>query len=173
MQVRTSIHMNRSVALKEQCNREERRLVDKQDGRFFKLFQESTEDGSRAAALKMRKIAELQNKNYQNLLLFLSLRLLVWFASEMLSWSNSPLLVLLQFVDPNMLSGDEDVPLQEGQTRLTPLHVLVELSDPSHYITHKNQLILARQLIEHGANVNAVSIPQGRRPCTVRAIGAT
>jgi hypothetical protein len=164
MQVRTPMHMNQSIALKEQSDKEERKLVDHDDMRFFKLFQESTEDGSRAAALKMRKIAELQIKIYHNLLLFLSLRLLVWSATEMLPWPNSPLLVLLQFVDPNMLTGDDDVPLQEGQTRLTPLHLLVDLSDPCHFITHKNQLILARQLIEHGANVNAVSIPHGRTP---------
>jgi ankyrin repeat protein len=27
-----------------------------------------------------------------------------------------------------------------------------------------NQLILAKQLVEHGANVNAVSTPHGKRP---------
>jgi hypothetical protein len=41
---------------------------------------------------------------------------------------------------------------------------LAYLVDPSDYSTHVNQLILAKQLIEHGANVNAVSIPQGFTP---------
>jgi hypothetical protein len=34
---------------------------------------------------------------------------------------------------------------------------LANLADPFDYSTHKNQLILAKQLIEHSANVNAVS----------------
>jgi ankyrin repeat protein len=37
----------------------------------------------------------------------------------------------------------------------TPLHWLTELSDPSKEHTLKNQCILAKQLIEAGANVNA------------------
>jgi hypothetical protein len=39
-----------------------------------------------------------------------------------------------------------------------------DLADPYDYSTHENQLILAKQLIEHGANVNAVSILQGTTP---------
>jgi ankyrin repeat protein len=65
--------------------------------------------------------------------------------------------VLLQFVDPSALFGNED-------TSLTPLHRLAYLADPIDYSTHENQLILAKQLIEHGANVNAVSSPDGKTP---------
>jgi hypothetical protein len=37
--------------------------------------------------------------------------------SKMLSWpNNSPLLVLLQFVDFNVFSGDKDAELREGGT---------------------------------------------------------
>jgi hypothetical protein len=54
----------------------------------------------------------------------------------MLSWPNSPLLVLLQFVDPNVLIGDEE-------TRVTLLHTLADLADPFDYSTHENQVILA------------------------------
>jgi hypothetical protein len=90
----------------------------------------------------MRKIAKRQTKPNQTFLLFHSLYLLIRSDNQMLSWPNSPLLVLLQFVDPNMLSGDEDAPLQEGETKVTPLHVLVEMADPSDYSTHENQLIL-------------------------------
>jgi hypothetical protein len=100
------------------------------------------------------------DQGHQKFLLFHSLFLLVRSDLEMLSWPNSPLLVLLQFVDPDVLSGDE----QQGETRETPLHELTDLADPSDYSTHVNQLILAKQLIEHGANVNAVSIPQGETP---------
>jgi hypothetical protein len=48
-----------------------------------------------------------------------------------------------------MLFGDEGP--------FTLLHMLAERSEPSNYSTHENQLILARQLIEHGANVNAAT----------------
>jgi hypothetical protein len=81
----------------------------------------------------------------------------------MLSWPNSPLLVMLQFVDPNVLAADEDEALQ-GETDATPLHHLANLVDPFDYTTHENQLVLAKQLAEHGANVNAVTRPQGGTP---------
>jgi hypothetical protein len=77
----------------------------------------------------------------------------------MLSWPNSPLLVLLQFVDPNVLSGHEHV-----EKRYIPLHFLADVADPSNYSTHVKQLILAKQLIKHGANVNAVTRPESETP---------
>jgi ankyrin repeat protein len=105
----------------------------------------------------MKKIAKRQTKPNQKSLLFQSLRLLARAPSEMLSWPNSPLLVMLQFVDPDVLSG------KEGETpRHTPLYHLADLADPFDYSTHVNQLILAKQFIEHGANVNAVTSPRGK-----------
>jgi ankyrin repeat protein len=64
--------------------------------------------------------------------------------------------VLLEFVDhPNLLDGNED-------TSITPLiHYLAYMAAPTDISTHVNQLILAKQLIEHGGNFNAVSIPDG------------
>jgi hypothetical protein len=41
---------------------------------------------------------------------------------------------------------------------------LADLADPSDYSTHEKQLILAKQLIERGANVNAVAVPHGTTP---------
>jgi hypothetical protein len=41
---------------------------------------------------------------------------------------------------------------------------LTDLADPSDYSTHENQLILAKQLIKHGANVNALSQPKDCTP---------
>jgi ankyrin repeat protein len=164
MQVRAPIHTRRSIGSKEEFE-EEQRSLNEDTKRFFKLFEESTFEGSRAAARKMRKIAKRESKRNQKFLLFHSLRFLIRTSnSEMLSWPNSPLVVLLHFVDPNVLSGREDVPLPEGYTRVTLLHQLAEIADHSDYSTHENQLILARQLIEHDANVNAVSSPQGRTP---------
>jgi hypothetical protein len=90
-------------------------------------------------------------------MLFHSLSILIRSDAEMFSWPNSPPLVMLHFVDPDVLAGDDE-------TNLTPLHDLANYAAPSDYSTHENQLILAKQLIEHGANVNAVSIPHGRTP---------
>jgi hypothetical protein len=131
--------------------------------RFFKLFEESAFEGSRAAALEMGKIAKRQSKNDQEILLFHSVRFLARSDLEMLSWPNSPLLVLLQLVDPNVLSGGEEA-LLEGEESQTPLHDLAELANPFDYSTHENQLILAKQLVERGANVNAVSNSLGSTP---------
>jgi hypothetical protein len=64
---------------------------------------------------------------------------------------------LLQFVDPSVLSGDDD----HG---MTLLHSLADMADPFDYSTHENQFILAKQLIEHGANANAVSMPHSKTP---------
>jgi hypothetical protein len=163
MQVRTDTHTSRSNILKEAVERVEH-ILPEDTKRFFKLFEDSTEDGSPAAALEMKAFANLQTKQSQKSLLCHSLFFLVRSDTKMLSWPNSPLLVLLQFVDPDVLLGDQDKPLKEGATRQSPLHFLADLADPSDYSTHENQLILAKQLIEHGANVNAVSSPHGRTP---------
>jgi hypothetical protein len=163
-QVRTDYHTGLNVTLKEQFEAVEC-LLDEDGKRFFKLFEESTFEGSRAAARKMKKIAKRQTKQKQKLLLFHGLRFLVLSSnSEMLSWPNSPLLVMLQFVDPNVLNGDEDTPMEQGAMRITTLYFLANLADPFDYSTHENQLILAKQLIERGANVNTVCIPQRETP---------
>jgi hypothetical protein len=156
MQVRSNVHTSLPVDLLEEFERNDRSLHTGMK-RFFKLFQESTFEGCQAAALEMKKFAKRQSKYHQKFLLFHSLRFLARSDSDMLSWPNSPLLVLLQFVDPNVLFG-------QGVTRVTPLIQLADLADPFDYSTHESQLILAKQLIEHGANVNAVSSPQCQTP---------
>jgi hypothetical protein len=157
MQVRIGAHTDLSLTLKRTIE-EIRRRLDEDGKRFFALFEESTFEGSQAAARKMKKIAKRQTKHIQTCHFFHSLHILAHSDSDMLSWPNSPLLVLLQFVDPNVLSG------HEHQERFTPLHDLTDLADHSDYSTHENQLILAKQLIKHGANVNAVSRPEGETP---------
>jgi hypothetical protein len=164
MQVRHDIHMSRSAEYKELFETQERNLEGNMK-RFFKLFEESTFEESRAAARKMRKVAKRESKHNQEFTLFDSLHLLIRSDSEMLSWPNSPLLVMLQFVDPNVLAaGDENELFQEGETDESPLHDLADLADPFDFSSHENQLILAKQLFEHGANANAASIPLGRTP---------
>jgi hypothetical protein len=167
MQVRTPKHTSLSIRFKEAFETEERSL-DEDMKLFFKLFEESTFEGSRAAARKMSKIVKRKSPYKQNFLLFFSLRKLIHSDSEMLSWPNSPLLVILQFVDPNVLSGGEG-----ARKRGTSPHILAELADPNDYSTHENQLILAKQLIERGANVNAVSSPQGITPLHSACSGGT
>jgi ankyrin repeat protein len=157
LQVHHDIHASRRRQTKTIFEEMEQQSLDEDDKQFFKLFKESTFEGSRAAAQKMRKIVKRQDKNTQELLLFHSLRLLTHSKSEMLSWPNSPLLVLLQFVDPDVLFGDEPL-------TFTPLHRLADLADPYDYSTHENQLILAKQLIEHGATVNALLNSHGMSP---------
>jgi hypothetical protein len=161
MQVRNNIHTHRSIDMKEQFE-SGKRSCNEDIKVFFKLFEESTFEGSRAVARKMKKIAKRQIKINQTFMLFHSLLFLIRTDSEMLSWPNSPLLVMLQFVDPNVLTGREHQPLQAGEKRDTPLNHLADMVDPSDYSTHENLLILAKQLIDHGADVNAVSIPHGK-----------
>jgi hypothetical protein len=165
MQVRRPIHMENLAKLAEGFKETERSL-DYNRKRFFTLFTESTFEGRQAAARKMKKIAAGQTKRYQQYLLLHSLYLLIHTDSEKLLWPNSPLLVLLQFVDPNMLYGNEPEVMQEGETIFTPLHHLAFMADPtiSNYSTQVNQLTLGRQLIEHGANANTCACPGGDTP---------
>jgi hypothetical protein len=155
-QIRDEIHTERAEELRKTFERSGRSLPADAK-RFFKLFTESTEEESQAAAQKMKKYVKKQPKKYQKFLLFHSLYFLVRSDSEMLLWPNSPLLVLIQCVDANMLYGDED-------TTVTPLHHLADLADPWNYQIHERQLILAKQLIEHRADANAKSSPQNVTP---------
>jgi hypothetical protein len=162
MHVTLELHLMRSMFWNGKFMGRERSLDDDMK-RFFKLFQESTFEGSRVAAQKMKEIAERQTNNGQRFLLFQSLDFLIRSDLEMLSWPNSPLLVILQFVNPNTLAGREHVVPSRGYVS-TPLHHVANLADPFDYSTHKKQLIIAQQLIEHGASVNTASIPQGLTP---------
>jgi hypothetical protein len=105
MQVRSEEHTRRSIDLKEGFERYKRNL-DVEDKLFYKLFEESAFEGSRAAARKMMKIAKRQIKHNQKVLLFYSLNLLIRSDKKMLSWPNSPLLVMLQLIDPSVLSRE-------------------------------------------------------------------
>jgi hypothetical protein len=162
-QLRIDLHTKKSIHLRESFEELDQIITKHGDVKqFFKLFQESTFEGSRAAALEMRTIAKRQEKHNREFLLFLSLNHLILSDGMRLEWPSSPLLVLLEFVDPNVLSEDEGHPSQEVENRVTPLQYLCDVLDPFDYSTHGFQLILAKQLIEHGANVNAVSIPRGK-----------
>jgi hypothetical protein len=167
MQVWHPIHMHHCAKM-DACKEHYMLNDDNDDFRdFLKIFQESTtREGSKAAARKMEKIAERQTKNNQKMLLFQSIFILLRTDSERLLWPDSPLPMMLQFVDPNVLTGPESSkPFQEDlEIRSTPLHHLAYLADPINYSVHENQVTLGRELIEHGANVNALSFPGGETP---------
>jgi hypothetical protein len=114
MQVWRDFHTSRKNDLKEAFEGEGCCLRGDMK-RFFKLFEDSTFEGSRTASLEMTKIVKRHIKQNQMFMLFGSLYLHVHSDTKMLSWPNtSPLFVLLQFVDPNAMSEDEHEPLQEG-----------------------------------------------------------
>jgi hypothetical protein len=107
----------------------------------------------------MKKIAKRQTELHKKVMLYHNVHFLVRSSnSEMLSWPNSPLLVMLQFFDPNELFS------AEKSMSATLLYMLADQADPFDYSTHVNQLILAKQLVEHGANVNGVSNLYRRTP---------
>jgi hypothetical protein len=116
--------------------------------RFFKLFQESTFEEA-VAAQSMTKFAKRQRKLAKMEILYHSTDSYSSSNSEMLSWLNSPLLVMLQSVDPNELFS------QTSSSANAP-HAGRSGRSFRFFCTHVNQLILAKQLVEHGANVNAV-----------------
>jgi hypothetical protein len=115
-------------------------------GRFFDLFFETQGDTDHADTVrKMKKILLKESRLNRQAILFRSLSILSRLPSEMLTLPTSPLKVALQSVDASVMSV----------TGVTPLHCLAQLSDPSKEDTLENQCILAKQLIEAGANVNA------------------
>jgi hypothetical protein len=69
-QVRTIVHTEKIMTLNEKYEDVERSL-DEDDKRFFvNLFEESTFEGSQAAALEMKMIAKQKTKENQVVLLF-------------------------------------------------------------------------------------------------------
>jgi hypothetical protein len=85
--------------------------------RFFKLFTESTFEGSRARRMK-KDLPNDSARTNQKFMLFHSLHFLIRSDNGDAFVANSPLLVLLQFVDPNVLFGEGEV---------EPLHHLADL----------------------------------------------
>jgi hypothetical protein len=122
--------------------------------RFFDLFFESKGDADHTDTVrKMKQILHKESRYERQVILYRSLSILWQLPSEMLKLSTSPLKVALQFVDASVMSS-LGPNLDDGRG-YTPLHYLARIIDPSKEHTHGNQCILAKQLIEAGANVNA------------------
>jgi hypothetical protein len=77
---------------------------------FSKLFQESKPGGRKTAAREMKQIALRQEQHERDLWLFSILNELVHFDVDRLTWSNSPLLVLLECRDPLPAFGRHQAP---------------------------------------------------------------
>jgi hypothetical protein len=154
MQVRHDDHTSLAINLKEQFERSARSIDEDEDAKnFFQLFLEGstqTLEESLPALLYMNQIADRQPRQNHKLLLIHSLHVLIRSDSKMLSWPTSPLIVLLEFVDPNVLSEGDDAPLEEGESNETALHHLADLADPFDYSTHENQVILANNSLATG-----------------------
>ena len=90
-------------------------------------------------------------------LLFQSIGILLGLDSDIIVQPTSPVLVLLESgVDPNFLSHPRGGPPDDSSSR--PLHMLVGCTAPNVDVMER-QVIIARQLIEAGADVNAVNGP--------------
>jgi ankyrin repeat protein len=115
------------------------------------LFLKSKDETDHTDTLaKMKHIFLRQTKYNKNAFLFGSLTVLIGLKKAYLRLPTSPLLLVLQYEDANVLNGrDGD---QDGSTAL---HWIAEMNDPNKRITYSNQVFLAKQLLEHGANVNA------------------
>jgi hypothetical protein len=125
--------------------------------RFFDLFFESKGDADHTDTVrKMKRILLKESRYNRQEILFNSLYILSQLPSEMLKLPTSPLKIVLQSVDASVMScpgpNMDDAAYGRGGT---PLHYLPQLSDPSKERTLENQCILAKQLIDAGANVNA------------------
>jgi hypothetical protein len=115
---------------------------------FFKLFRESRPGGRRTAAQEMKQIARRLGDREKHDWMLLSMRILVSVDSDRLKWHSSPLLVLLECMDPTALSLNELTGWLAGMTNPDAYPE----ADAHHFSAH--QLILAEQLFEYGVDLN-------------------
>ena len=106
MQVKHSEQTARAAATN--AYNESMRLELKEHENFtqlFKLFHESQPGGRKGAASEMKQIVLRQEQHERDLWLLSILNELVHFDVDRLTWSSSPLLVLLECRDPTALLG--------------------------------------------------------------------
>jgi hypothetical protein len=125
-------------------------------GHFLKLFDDcSTKEESEEAARKMKKIVEQKENGTKALWLSVSLHHVARASSERLRWPNSPVLVIMDCLNLNHVVQSESGGAPWGPLRDSLSITLVRIVHPKVAATYKNQIILARQLIENGAvNLN-------------------
>jgi hypothetical protein len=115
----------------------------------------------------MTQIAARQTKNNPKFLLFHGMFPLVRCDPEMLRRPCSPLLVMLQSVDPNVLDRPPQTVQRKGSTLL---HYLAKSAGHSIYSTHQNQIILGRQLSNTASTQMVYRFRTIIRPCTMHAV---
>jgi hypothetical protein len=146
-------HLARAETAKEQAKLALSEC-DPRARRFFDLFLDTQGETDHTDTVrKMMNILLKESCYNRQVLLFFSLSILSQLPSEMLKLPTSPLKVALQSVDASVMSCPGSN-MDDGRG-FTPLHYLAQLSNPNKEHTLENQCILAKQLIEAGANVNA------------------
>jgi hypothetical protein len=158
MQVKHSEQTNRAAATNAYNESMRLEFNENEDfTQFFNLFQESKPGGKKTAAREMKQIALRQEQDERDLWLLSILIELVHVDVDRLMWSSSPLLVLLECRDPTTLLGGIRHPML--------LNWLAQVMHPNgHRTCYANQILLARQLVEYGVDVNAAVMPNGTTP---------
>jgi hypothetical protein len=123
---------------------------------LLKLFRESKPGGRTAAAHEMKQIALRQTEKRLHSWLLAALPELVHVDVDRLTWPSSPLLVMLECMDSTALSVDN--------RHSVYLAWLTELLYPDDHRAYVNQLIIAKQLVEHAVNVNDELWQSGTTP---------
>lgn len=149
-QVSQPLHHERARGVGWQKEDSIAKLKEAPEGRrLWDLFN-STDMSGEAAAAEMKKILQRLSKPNKRRVMFMSVAILLKSPMKDLKKANSLLTVILRsgYVDPNVFSrGDEGT---------TALHLIAEAcADPKDPLTLENQLVLAQQLLDAGADVNA------------------
>jgi hypothetical protein len=154
MQVKNSDQTDRSATFDVTCEGLRSLIhLDEDLTQFFKLFQESEPGGRRAAARDMKQIALRQEQDKKMRWLLPILVELYHVDADRLTWASSPLLVLLECMNPTAQVGGISHPiLLIWLANLLP-------SDDNHAY-YASQIVLAQQLVAYGVDVNAVLMPQ-------------
>jgi hypothetical protein len=136
-------------ATNELCDCIRNRINEDAFEQFFKLFRESRgAGGRRTAADEMKQIARRLGDQEKHDWTILSLSMLVRVDSARLKWLSSPLLVLLECMDPTTLPLNRVLSCLAG---LTNPDAYPE-ADAHRFSAH--QVILAEQLFEYGVDLN-------------------
>jgi hypothetical protein len=129
---------------------------------FFKLFRESRgAGGRRTAADEMKQIARRLGDVEKKTWLVLSLDMLVRVDSARLKWLSSPLLVLLECMDPTTLL------LNYLTSRLASLTNPDAYPEADMHRFSGHQLILAEQIFEYGVALNDEIATQYETPLNI------
>jgi hypothetical protein len=167
MQVKELEATSSAINANEALERMRRAVSEDADfAQFCKLFQESKPGGRRATALKMKQIALRQDQDTRETWVLPILMEVAHVDVDRLMWPSSPLLVLLAcLVDHNPTA-----PLG-GIHQQFWFSWLASLTHPDgHHIYYTRQILLAKQLVSFGVDVNAGDWTPLYFACSTRVI---